>query len=527
MVTSIFPKLPEELISAVASQISASGDLFNLCLVSRQFNRITTANLYHRITLKVGGDPRNYERLHSLVISLFKHPEHGALVRHLRIRGQWSDPHGGRDENEAKRIDDLNPALRVCIRSLLDPNTPWRTTLEAGGWGTVEALINLLLYLVPTLRSLDTSIPEWPSGTNRLWPKINFEYKQCLANLQEVAVVESASRGANNYSRWAFFALLQVKSLFFYNSNETRHNNEVIQSDLSNEEYIFSVLWPSNRAEGDNRATLKNTVQHFEQLDTSGDGNSINDIIQNFAVSASLCSLEYTNSGARQALRTFAYDFRQDLIPEHPCFYNGILSTLSVHSKTLSALHLGGTYGLFHATAPPLDFSGLYNLKHLRIPLLFFLGFWTSSDAQSLPDDRMRERFPLTLSKLVLLAYENEEHQFVPSLKHYLEAQPPIMVNLRDLDVHCHAPEAMHAWLHGPAQRRHICLQVYRKLKVKADRAFITPFVNTVEGFQQVITEVEVEPRPSMPAFTFEDLMPPEKYEPQIEISVETSASIG
>jgi hypothetical protein len=217
-------------------------------------------------------------------------------------------------------------------------------------------------------------------------------------------------------------------------------------------------------------------------------------------------------------LRTFAFDFRKLAGPEHPCFYNAMISVLSMRVDTLMALSIGLIHDSCLEGAPPIDFSELRNLEHLRIPVSLFLG--STSNDQSLPDDQMRVRFPASLKKLVLLVDKSQECHILSSLQHYIGADPPIMPNLQELDVCCHAPEAMYAWLHQAAHRHHIHLRIFRKLKTKDDRYFITPFANTVESSKQEISQIKLKLCPPLPDLQLESLMPLEEYEPDTEAIV-------
>lgn len=108
----------------------------------------------------------------------------------------------------------------------------------------------------------------------------------------------------------------------------------------------------------------------------------------------------------------------------------------------------------------------------------------------------------------------------LPALQHYIDVEPPIMPNLRVLEVCCHAPEAMHAWLHDAAQRHGIHLRVFRKLKIPQEDLFIIPFVNTVEKTKQEIPQVEITTIPPVSTLLLEDLMPLEEYTPDAEVVV-------
>ncbi|KAJ4347987.1 uncharacterized protein N0V89_009359 [Didymosphaeria variabile] len=503
-----FSALPEELITSVISHVEDAGDLFNLALATKQLNRISTAHLYHRIALEVDEDRRalefgeerseyrsNQERLYSLVISLLGHPEHAAQVQHLHIRGLWPDPNRWRDRKK-KHMGALHPLLDERIKSF--KGIPITVGDNTYGWDTVEAFIVVLFHLVPNLRTLNTSLPG-DSGIHWRWFFRQMPSSDCPNNLQEVALVESGGYGL---ARDSFLKLIRLKSLFSYNSKDFEKFQLVDPTHQDDRRYMDDAMTLISKVV--NRArSREHAAEHIEILEASRSFSCLSHYIQSFA-----------------ALRTFAFDFRKELVPEHRCFYNAVVLSLCVHAETLTALHLGGAYSAFHNLAPPINFSALTNLKHLRTPVLFFLGFPISSSATSLPDHLMRERFPPSLEKLVLLVYKDEEHQILSQLKHYFGTDPPIVPNLQHLDIHCHAPEAMYAWLQDPVQRRHINLRIFRKLKTNDEELFITPFVNTVEGFHQEISEVQIKITPPVSRLQLEDLMPVEEYEPDAEAIV-------
>ncbi|KAL1601504.1 hypothetical protein SLS60_006419 [Paraconiothyrium brasiliense] len=507
--------LPEELISSVVSHVGSAADLFNIALATKQLNRIATAYLYHRIVLDVdeyhgpatyhynyigpevdedsSASRSNYERLHSLVISLLGHPEHAAQVQHLHIRGQWPDPPKWNFGN-VKYIE--TPPLLSRIKALKGFPRMW--SADTKGWDTVQALIIILFHLVTNLRTLTTSLPE-QTGHHWLWFYRKWS-TDCLDNLQQVAFVESEGDGSG-LARDSFLESKQLKSIFSYNSTDLEKNQLVDPTRLDDRGYMNNAMTLMSDGTRTKRhsGNREHAAEHVEILETSRDFISLSDYIQSFA-----------------ALRTFAFDFRRESVPEHSCFYNAVILSLSTHAETLTALHLGGAYSAFHNFTPPINFSGLTNLKHLRTTVLFFLGFPLCSNGTSLPDHLMRERFPHSLEKLVLLVYDNEQSQIISELQHYFATDPPIIPNLQHLDIHCHAPEAMYAWLHDPVQQHHINLRIFRKLKVTQEDLSITPFVNTVEGFQQEITQVPIKITP--PVSNIEDLMPVEEYEPDAEV---------
>lgn len=192
----------------------------------------------------------------------------------------------------------------------------------------------------------------------------------------------------------------------------------------------------------------------------------------------------------------------------------------------LTALSIGGhIYDLFVAY-PPLDFSALGNLNHLRISVSAFLAnksfFSTTPGVQSLTDDRMRQRFPDSLRKLVLMVYKNEEHLVLPALQHYIGAEEPsILPHLKEREVCCHAPEVIYVALHVATQRHNIHLRIFRKLQTDQESLYMVPFVNTVEGTSQEIFEVAIQIVPPVSKDLLEDLMPLEEYTPQKEIAVQ------
>jgi hypothetical protein len=192
-----------------------------------------------------------------------------------------------------------------------------------------------------------------------------------------------------------------------------------------------------------------------------------------------------------------------------------MIAVLSMRADTLTALSIGLVEFAARYGAPPIDFCGLRNLEHLRIPVSLFLE--STSNNRSLPDDHMRDRFPTSLKKLVLLVDESLEQHILSSLQHYIDADPPIMPNLQELDVCCHAPEAMYAWLHEAAHRHHIRLRIFRKLNAKDDNYLITPFVNTVRNSEQELSQIKLKLSPPLAELQLEDLMPLEEYEPDSE----------
>lgn len=103
-----FSDLSEELLDAIASRVSASGDLFNLVLTSKQLRRIATPYLYGRISLKLGGSQEEYNGLCESAVKLLSRPKQLALVRHLEIRGDWAEDSSG-----------LYPSLVPAIAALV------------------------------------------------------------------------------------------------------------------------------------------------------------------------------------------------------------------------------------------------------------------------------------------------------------------------------------------------------------------------------------------------------------------------
>ncbi len=79
----MIPSLPEELLDRIISHIPPSlpSTLYNLCLVSRDLNRLATTHLYTTLVL----DERACTRLRSLALLLFTSPTHAALVRSFTI----------------------------------------------------------------------------------------------------------------------------------------------------------------------------------------------------------------------------------------------------------------------------------------------------------------------------------------------------------------------------------------------------------------------------------------------------------
>ena len=194
--------------------------------------------------------------------------------------------------------------------------------------------------------------------------------------------------------------------------------------------------------------------------------------------------------------------------------------TLSIHAATLTALYIGDSYDRIWADNEPLSFRWLFNLKHLKIPVAGFLGDSRgAADGHSLPDERMRNRFPPSLQELVLLVYQIEESHILSALQHYIGAEPSILSNLKALHIHCHAPEAMYEWLREPTERHHIQLRIFRKLRTK-NNYIIRPFAKSVGNSQQKISEVEIQLSFPSTRSQLEDLMLLEEYIPTEEIVV-------
>ncbi|KAJ4289678.1 hypothetical protein N0V90_011007 [Kalmusia sp. IMI 367209] len=501
----MFPltKLPEELISTVASHISARGDLFNFALASRQLHRIANPHLYRHIALFLGSEFGVCERLHSLVIQLLQRADVATFVQYLHIRGKWANSWG---DGKEKAIDELHPILKAGIEKLTPDRKNRSWTDNVVGWGKEEALVAVLLHIVPNLRTLDMSIPDEP-GMHYRWllREVAFEPPRLLPNLKELVLI-------NNLGVWSvpelesflpFLLLPKLKRAFFYFKNDWND----AWSDLGDQEYtaLATDTVTSVKNQRLSHSGPTSSLEHLEIREGSGDITNPLKLI-----------------GTCEVLRTFAFDVRKGWQVTHPAFYSSLVSALSIHADTLTALYLGDDYEYLADEATrviPLSFHELVNLKHLAIPACGFLHYSEHIHAQSLSDDRMRDRFPPSLRKLVLFFHKMDEHHTLPLLQHYLSAEPLIIPYLQELIVHCHTPESMYAWLRQPTQQRRIQLRIFRKLKTKDDMWLVTPLWRSVESADQQSTQVQIPleyPSPSLA----EMMMPVEEYDPSEEACV-------
>ncbi|KAF2443704.1 hypothetical protein P171DRAFT_432896 [Karstenula rhodostoma CBS 690.94] len=487
--------LPEELLAAIASYSSTSA-VVSLALTSKQLNRIATPHLYHRIAFKEDEDQANYERLHSLVIQLIQHPEHAAYVEHLHIGRQWPPSPNSLIKRQTS-FEDLHPILKEYLKTFTG------VANRRLCWDTAEALIFILFHLTPNLRALNSSLPK---ASRKHWLRLIVRRTDyLLPNLRELAIVDDDGQH-EHFEQSYLFEFRKLESVFV-------HNFKRLEWDLDS---AINQLTHGNQEYMDHIASLVRSKPSFRDYDLDLSARHL-EISDAYLDSFSFVDMMY----AFPALRTFALDFRKDSVPEHPCFYSGVISVLSARAETLTALSIGGFHNDYHESAPQLDFSTLRNLKHLRISVSVFLG--STSNAQSLPDDRMRGRFPASLQKLVLVVYKREEHHILSALQHYIDVEPPIIPNLRELDICCHAPEAMYASLHPAAQRHHVHLRIFRKLNTRQEHLFIVPFVNTVEKTRQEISQVDIKIRPPVSTLQLEDLMPLEEYTPDAKVDVPVS----
>lgn len=278
-------KLSEELISTVASHVRARGDLINLALASRQLHRIVTPALYNDIEIHLGPEYLDYGCLHSLVIGLLERPEFAALVHHLKIRGHCTNSFTPRNERE---IDELHPVLKAGIEALAPTGENKRDWAEdTVGWGRDQALIAVLLHIVPNLRTLRMNVPKQPTMPWRwLMRQLSYEPPRALQNLTELALTHLRTNHIDKDYR-PFLQLPKLKSVFFYRLAEHLRNDAQTTDmyELENQEYMAKATnLISTRRTAQGRSTPYSIV-HLESECAYQDIESVVDIISNCEVS--------------------------------------------------------------------------------------------------------------------------------------------------------------------------------------------------------------------------------------------------
>ncbi|KAF1979257.1 hypothetical protein BU23DRAFT_563469 [Bimuria novae-zelandiae CBS 107.79] len=485
--------LPEELITTVVSHVSDRGALCNLALASRQLHRLATPHLYNDIAVYLGKEPRDHEALRSLVTGLLERPDYAACVQHLEIRGHWInilEPDEQIDKIFFRILKEKIKALKTHV--WINENI-WADAIT--GLEREEALVVILLLISPNLRTLNTIAPP-RSGKYWLWlmKRISNQSPGALLKLRELALLSAES---DRESCFPFLQLPNLKSVLFYGFYSSREGWNIYDDD--------GVAYLADAASAISAycaGSAQSTVGSVEHLEIFHAGPLFPTVLQMI--------------GSCATLRTFAFDHSDWMVPENPSLYNAVVLALSIHADSLTALHIGDKYNGHRTHGKPLDFRGLYNLRLLKIPISGFLGFSDYTDeSQSLSDDRMRERFPISLQELVLLCDRSEEPHVLPTLQHYIHAWPHIIPNMESLEIHCHAPEAMYAWLRQPTERRHIQLRIFRKLNVSGKYRFVAPFVSSIKDQQQDISSVEIEVEDL--TNPLDDLMPVEEFIPAEE----------
>ena len=278
--TSPFTLLSEELVDTIILHIPASGDLCNLALTSRQLYRITTPHLYGNIRLTLEKDENSYKRLHFLVETLLHSSKLADIVRNLKIRNKWGCAW---EPRENRGPGGLHPVFKQKILSRIH-----KTEDKTGVWDSREALIVVLLYLVPNLRSLDTNMPD-EVGKYWEWLMKQLISHKALINLEELAIVEPAREKT---SHRAFLHLPRLKSAYFYNlfelsddgppvfEDEVEHTKEAYQQYLTNVSDAISIH------RGRFAPNDLHKIEHLEIRLANLDFESLLQIIGNCAVSS-------------------------------------------------------------------------------------------------------------------------------------------------------------------------------------------------------------------------------------------------
>ena len=283
--TSPLAGLSEELIDAIISHTSQSEDLLKLALVSRQLHRITASHLYGSIELILGKDERSYQRLHSLAVTLLGRSKLADIVRHLEIRNEWGEtPEPRQDRGSGK----LHPVLKQGIETVIhDRRNSYMWEKDYAGWDDREALVAVILRIVPNLRSLVINLPRYYV---RYWSWLmdQLTFGKALLNLEELAIVNPPID--DNASYHPFLCLPRLKSAFFYDLRElsdsplflmgrVKHTKEAYEAYLANASTAIS-LYRRNLVSNDLHA-----IEHLEFRFSYMDMDSLTKMIGDCAVS--------------------------------------------------------------------------------------------------------------------------------------------------------------------------------------------------------------------------------------------------
>ncbi|MCJ1246479.1 hypothetical protein MMC30_003687 [Trapelia coarctata] len=163
-----------------------SAAVLNLALCSSHFHRLAEPVLYTHVDIR---DDALYNTLPDLVFFLCRILDRPDLAR--RVRFLYGAASGSPVADESMDMSGLRETdrtlIRTAVRAASDSERTAQQWMEAIEWGTWDAIMALLLSVVPNIEELQ--LERW-SNTNEVYPFI-IRFFERAANLQETALLAS------------------------------------------------------------------------------------------------------------------------------------------------------------------------------------------------------------------------------------------------------------------------------------------------------------------------------------------------
>ncbi|MCJ1324036.1 hypothetical protein MMC10_000698 [Thelotrema lepadinum] len=393
------PILAPELLSRIFTHIDSKEDLKRIALSCKQFNALANPYLYERVDLVYEEDEDDvvnsftFISLRALTILLLRKPELAKRVKHLSLRGTWTDEkcHGGLEQFESLQ-QPLEPEFAQALESLSqtqEEKEDWTKDIEYRGEELEEdAILAILLATLVNLKSLDFE----------LWVRPEDFTIKILRTLKRVRNCEKP------------FDTTPVLSSV----------KDMLLSSWDNKEGI-SLAYVSEYI---TLPSLKNVYLHRIGSSADGDGEAGQLAVCKPGslpierIDMHDCRLDRVDLGflieAPKALRSFCYELGWGHLSYCDHSTTALLKALESQKETLEELWIYHVDGIMFneeriegkLAIPAGGFSQLTSLKHLKIAICFV---FDEEDQENALENTLIRILPPNLETLTLEFWTHQD----------------------------------------------------------------------------------------------------------------------